>query len=229
MERERGSKVIAIVALCVGIVGLSLGFAAFSSNLVINSSANVTPNAGEFSVVFTDATTGQVSAVEGVATTGVIASTPTVDTQANAQGATTSTIGDLSATFNAPGQSVTWTFSTENVGKFLAYLNSVAYVNPDSASTFKVCTPGVNTTAEYVNATQEGAKGACDDIELTFAIDDTEYNATDANISSKTLPVGEKHTVEVTISYNKVDGQTLSDGDFSVAFGDIQIGYGSQE
>ena len=41
---ERNSKVIAIVALCVGVVGLSLGFAAFSSRLTVSSGATVTVN-----------------------------------------------------------------------------------------------------------------------------------------------------------------------------------------
>ena len=35
MEKDRGTKVIAIVALIVAVVGLSLGFAAFSSTLTI--------------------------------------------------------------------------------------------------------------------------------------------------------------------------------------------------
>ena len=39
MERDRSGKVIAIVALLVGVVGLTIGFAAFSNTLTIQSSA----------------------------------------------------------------------------------------------------------------------------------------------------------------------------------------------
>jgi hypothetical protein len=49
---ERNSKVIAIVALCIGVVGLSLGFAAFSNTLTISSSATVAPDASTFNVDF---------------------------------------------------------------------------------------------------------------------------------------------------------------------------------
>ena len=48
MERNRQTKVIAIVALCVAVVGLTLGFAAFSNTLTISSSATVTPNESDF-------------------------------------------------------------------------------------------------------------------------------------------------------------------------------------
>lgn len=46
--QERSSKVIAIVALCVGVVGLSLGFAAFSAQLTVSSSAKVTVTEDSF-------------------------------------------------------------------------------------------------------------------------------------------------------------------------------------
>lgn len=50
--QERSSKVIAIVALCVGVVGLSLGFAAFSAQLTVNSGATVSVDeATEFDAV----------------------------------------------------------------------------------------------------------------------------------------------------------------------------------
>ena len=41
MERNKKAKVIAIVALIVGVIGLSIDFASFSNVLNIQSSANV--------------------------------------------------------------------------------------------------------------------------------------------------------------------------------------------
>ena len=48
LEKNRGSRVIAIIALIVAVLGLTIGFAAFSSTLNISSSANVKPNAETF-------------------------------------------------------------------------------------------------------------------------------------------------------------------------------------
>lgn len=50
MERNRSVKALSIVALVIAIVGMSLGFAAFSATLNISSSANVTPNEDDFKV-----------------------------------------------------------------------------------------------------------------------------------------------------------------------------------
>ena len=36
MERDRNSKILAIIALTVAVIGLSLGFAAFSQTLTIH-------------------------------------------------------------------------------------------------------------------------------------------------------------------------------------------------
>ena len=44
MEKDRGGRVIAIVALLVGVVGLTIGFAAFTNTLTIQSDASVTPD-----------------------------------------------------------------------------------------------------------------------------------------------------------------------------------------
>ena len=49
---DKGYKIIAIVALVIGVVGVTLGYAAFSSTLQINSSAEVTPSGDKFNVDF---------------------------------------------------------------------------------------------------------------------------------------------------------------------------------
>ena len=45
-------KYIAVAALLLGIVGVTLGYAAFSSTLNITSSAEVTPDSSTFNVDF---------------------------------------------------------------------------------------------------------------------------------------------------------------------------------
>lgn len=75
--QERSSKVIAIVALCVGVVGLSLGFAAFTANLTVESGATYTPNEAEqFDNVFgfdVNPSSGTVAQKYAKAWTGITA------------------------------------------------------------------------------------------------------------------------------------------------------------
>ena len=52
MEKDRSGKIIAIVALFVAVVGLSLGFAAFTTSLTIDTAANVTSNSSNWNVGF---------------------------------------------------------------------------------------------------------------------------------------------------------------------------------
>ena len=67
MEKDRGTKAIAIVALLIGVVGLSVGFAAMSSTLTIESSADVAPSENDFTVQFsTSSTTIAGTTVNGV-------------------------------------------------------------------------------------------------------------------------------------------------------------------
>ena len=107
MEKNRSSKVIAVVALCVAIVGLTLGFAAFSNTLNIESNATVNPTGETFSVNFSSS----ASAVETdlvIPTknpTSLVAGNATINNAgSNPQ------ITGLTATFTEPGQSATYIF-----------------------------------------------------------------------------------------------------------------------
>ncbi|MBE6139569.1 MAG: hypothetical protein E7174_03645 [Firmicutes bacterium] len=210
MERERGSKVLAIVALCVGVVGLSLGFAAFSSNLVIKSSATVEANSGEFSVVW-DGTSIE-SSVVGTAVAGNPSVTTTQITQGN-DTVDASTIGNLSAALKAPGDSVTYTFNAKNAGKYIAYLTDVNFLAG------KECTAVTGTDQDLVDA-------ACENISLTLKVGTETITSTTSSYTNE-IAIGGTTPVEVTIAYAAVDGQTLADGDFNVSFGDIQFVYSS--
>ena len=50
MEKQRQMKLLSIVTLVVAIIGMTLGFAAFSTTLSISSSAAVTPNSEDFKI-----------------------------------------------------------------------------------------------------------------------------------------------------------------------------------
>lgn len=215
MERERGSKVIAIIALCVGIVGLSLGFAAFSSTLRISSSAEVKPSGDTFNVDFST-TTGTVT--DGQVTPTVVGATGEAATISNA--ADESTITGLKANFTEPGQTVTYKFYAHNEGEYEAFLTGISYANATEATSPKVCTPGTGTTKSLVDA-------ACENISLTVNVtngDSTVSTAESTTTVDHSLAAGATDTIEVVIAYT---GTARADGDFTVAFGDVTLEYES--
>ena len=210
MERDRSTKIIAIVALCVAIVGLSVGFAAFSSNLTINSSAKVTPNASDFDVNFSTSDASELDGtVNGVGTNSATAEPATID-NSNAP-----TITGLKANFTEPGQTVTYSFYAHNAGKYVAYLNNVTYSNVSGKTATKVCNPGTNTDATMVEA-------ACTGISVSVKVGSNTY--TDS-ITNHSLAIDAYEPVVVTIEY--ASDATRADGDFDVAFGDIVLTYDS--
>ena len=215
MEKNRGAKIIAIIALLVAVSGLSLGFAAFSNSLTITSGASVTPNSNTFNVDFSSSNvsleTNDIVPVKSVST--IIATNATIDNTS------VPTISNLSATFTEPGQSVTYTFYAYNSGEYDAYLKTISYLNVVNSSSFKVCTASTGTNATLVQS-------ACDSISVKVkAGSEAETNGTVASISGHKLEKGAFETITVTIDY--AAGGARADGDFSVSFGEIALGYSS--
>ena len=102
MERERSAKIIAIIALCIAVAGLSIGFAAFSNNLKIESNATVTPDPNDFDVNFSSSDTSELDGtVTGTGTNSATADNATIDNSGSPR------ITGLKANFTEPGQKVT--------------------------------------------------------------------------------------------------------------------------
>ena len=214
MEKDRGSKVIAVVALCVAVVGVTLGFAAFSNTLNIKPSASVSPTGSTFNVDFSSSD----SAVETNLVTPV--KDPDSITAGNAtinNAGSNPEISGLTATFTEPGQDVTYTFYVHNIGEYDAFLKSITYNNTTDGSTFRTCTANGGTTDSLVQA-------ACDDITVSVKVgSDAEVTTTKPNITGHSLAIDAHETVEVKIEY--ASGGDRADGDFSVEFGDIALLY----
>ena len=233
MEKDRGARVIAIVALLVGVVGLSVGFAAMSSTLNINSTAEVNPDENDFTVQFS---TNQ-STIEGTTVSPTTTGTgATAEAATISNGVKSSTISGLHANFTEPGQTATYTFYAVNGGKYTAYLNSIAFGDATGAAAsatdkFKVCTKGEDTAESTVN----GANGACNGISLKISVgtlSDLTSTTTSpdlTNISGHSLApfgsTGNGELITVTITY--ADDANRADGDFDVTFGDITLTYGA--
>ena len=212
---ERSSRVIAVVALCVAVVGLTLGFAAFSNTLTISSDANVTPDASTFNVDFSssDSSLATDPIVPVKNPSSLVAGEGTINNTSNP------TVSGLSATFKEPGQKVTYTFYARNVGEYVAYLNSINFNNVASGSTPKKCTAGDGSTDALVQA-------ACDDITLSVKVgSESETTGSLSSISGHSLAKNASEQIIVEIEYNA--GGDRADGDFTVEFGDITLVYSS--
>ena len=215
MRNYNGARYLVVLALLISVVALSLGFAAFSRTLTIKSSATVT-NAQDAGVVLSTSTTA--------ANTGNV--TPTVSPSSNGPtGAVATlaadTISGLKATFTGTNQTVTYTFAARNTGAFTYYLNQVNFLNAEGSETTKVCTAKTGTTQSYVDA-------ACNGITLSVKVGTSSaYTTTQASLSGHSLAKNTGEAVVVTITY--ANNASVADGDFDVAFGDIQLVYGTAD
>ena len=239
MERNnRSAQIIAIVALVASAVGISLGFAAFSQTLTIQSSAEIKP--ANFDVDFsTDGTTQTDTNGKKIGKEGVV--TPTFegkaenDTVAKADNASiTNTaagapkITGLHATFTAPGQKAIYSFNSVNVGELKAFLREINFKEVATGKTH-TCTAKAGATAEET-ATQSLVDAACADISISVKVGSVTAlkETSKTNFSNHPLDVGESETVEVTIEYAKTGtNANRVDGDVEVAFGDIELVYKS--
>lgn len=215
MEKNRTVQLIAILALVVGIIGLSIGFAAFSNTLKIKSSATVAPDKDTLNVDFSSSPT-EVEANEITAVSnpvGLITTKATIDNTSDP------VIKNLSATFTQPGQKATYSFYAYNAGQLQAYLKSIIYANVPDNTTNKVCTAKEGTTDALVQK-------ACNGISVKVKVgSEAETNSSVASISNHALTKGQAEPVTVTLEY--AQDADRADGDFTVAFGDITLNYSS--
>lgn len=215
MEKSRSTRIIAIAALVVAVVGLTIGFSSFSNSLRISSSSTVTPNMSDFSVDF--------SSNETVLSTDDISPTKNPDsieaTEAKIDNTGDPTISNLTAVFTEPGQNVSYTFYAANNGQYNAFLKSIIYANVTGESSFRVCTANQGTTDALVQA-------ACDDISVSVKVgNEAVTKGTVNNIANHLLSKGSFEPIVVTMEY--AENGDRADGDFSVAFGNITLEYSS--
>lgn len=211
MSNSGAYKVISIIALLLGALGVTLGYAAFSSSLTISSSAHVNPSANAFNVDFS-------SSASAVVTDPI---TPTLNKTVTGFSATNATINNssdpvisnLEATFTEPGQSVTYEFYAYNAGEYIAYLNGINF------SGSKTCTASTGTTQSLVDS-------ACNGITLSVKAGAEDATTTSVGtITGHSLAKNASELITVTISY--VSGSAVADGNFDVTFPDVVLNYDS--
>ena len=213
MGYGRRNTTLILIMTIVSVLGLSIAFAAFSSSLTVKSNATITPDSGNFKVVFSSSSTSLSTTNVSVTKTGnATAGTPTIDNTPNP------TIKNLSASFTSPGEKVEYTFYARNEGSYDAYLSSVVFNNINGKSTFKECVAGAGTDASLVSA-------ACNGIKVTTTVLSTSYTDTTLNITNHVLKKNNSEVVKVTIEYTS--GSSVADGPFTINFGKIYLTYGS--
>lgn len=143
MEKERGFRIIAVIALMVAVVGLTIGYAAYSSTLKINGTANVDPSSWNVKFVYK---TG--NSLTATLTGGAVMNTEATLTDTQVSG--------FDVTLKAPGDSATYTFAVKNAGSLAAKL-----------STFTMgtlsCAPAAGS-----GATTEEASNVCKELSYTL-------------------------------------------------------------
>ena len=178
--KNSNSKVIAVIALVLAVVGLSIGFAALQTQLTVNGTAEVTGGT-KWDVKFV---TSSLNKVETGSATGT---NPTV--------AATSITG-LKATLQKPGDKVTYYFQVTNAGSFDAKIDSITIGTP-TCSTAAFCS---NLKYTFAYTTDNGGEaGTVPAVNDTLAAGETkwmlitvEYVST---ADSSTLPL---ETVTIT-------------------------------
>ena len=233
MERERSGKIIAIATLLVGILGLSLGFAAFSTRLDISSSAEVEVDASVWEVGFSTVnnaiTPNTVNGTTAGASNGTLGLTQFVISQV--------TNANLNTT---DGSKVEYDFYIVNDGSLDAYMNAVTMGNISCAY---VDGPDARVT-DNGHTTIEGGTGTISDADCrklfgaTLTIGEVSYTdgtstTTGFGNTNKLAKPNDTPTyvnAKLTIAYKNGSLATVSDapnGDFIVSLGDSSVVYGS--
>ncbi len=145
MEKDRSFKIIALVALVIAIVGLSFGYAAWSTTLTISGSAKVTPADWDVHFAYKSGSSLVPTLIGNAASTGATL--------------TSTSVSGFQMTLKAPGDSVTYNWLVKNEGALDAELKTY------SLGTIS-CAPATGSTASQAEAT-----AVCNDLtySLTYA------------------------------------------------------------
>ena len=162
MRNERKKQIMTLSILLVAVLVISVGFAAFSTTLKINTNAIVNPNASDFKVVFS-------SSENALETNPVKASPENMGEDATIENTSVPTISGIVANTKFPGDTVTYTFYVRNEGEYEAFLNSISIKE-------KSCTPGKGTSFSLIT-------DACNSITTTVSVGNITTTETLTNIT----------------------------------------------
>ena len=229
MKQNRQSKIVAILALCVSVLGLTLGFAAFSNTLTISSSATVTPDSSDFKLTIygIDQEINDENYEEVVQNITLYdskeASFPYVETGVTAANAkinnNTLTISDISVNFTEPKQEAVYFFLVSNDSEYDAYFKIQDYEKITSST--PVCTPGNGATPSLVEA-------ACEHIHYNFQLITPDGELVEDVFFEGSYKIEKDSYVLMGISIDTGSSSyatARADGPFSVSWDDITLDF----
>lgn len=213
-----------ILALVVGVFGLSIGLAAFSSTLNIKSSTTVKPDSSNFRIKISASETD--SNVTNIAPDYSWSSSKIKKPQGNNVTISSSnnafSIGDIEVLFTTPGQNVHYVFYAHNIGNLDGYFSSTLANNISGYDNYIKCTAGEGTTDVLV---QETCK--CIKLEAAFLPPKYAWHSHEiTNVLYKPKHSNELKKQAVMPMWLSLiyDGEcsTIADGPFNVEIGDIE-------
>lgn len=123
MGNDKKFRALAIAAICVAIVGVSVAYAALSASLSISGVGTV-DTASSWKVYFSDVSSATATGGAKVTTAPALKASSTTNVE-------------WAATFSAPGDSVSFTVTLKNEGSIDAVLTAINNaVNGDAAENF---------------------------------------------------------------------------------------------
>lgn len=187
-NRDKGMKFAVITALVIGVMGVAVGFAAFSTALEIDGSATV--NTSSWNVFFASATKDGTS-------TATVVTEPTITT--NDAGKALAKLNNWQVTFNEPGQFAKYNIKVTNSGSYEAILDNV------NIPTNLTC-----TGTGDAKATDE--TNVCGNLEytLTYATAQTHSDSTSSAVITEgdKLAAGQSVDLVLTLTYKAFDDET---------------------
>jgi len=206
MEKERGSKVIAVVALVVAVVGLSIGFAGWTAQLTISDTqANIAANTSAGEEQF-----GSKLTVSGI-------NCDDVDGQAAVTAVGTADGDTWSGTrvsLKGTGDAVTCTATVSNGSDYTAYLDDINITNSIACS-----------------GTGQNVQNACAALKLTVTGVGSKTDTataqgttiTNANgITGNSIAAGANGSITMKVEYQ---GTAVADSDFVATIPTITYDY----
>ena len=197
MKKRTDGRVIALVALFIGVISLSIGFASISTILNIRGSGTV--GSSSWDIHFEN-----LSAADRSSSTVIENTAPAIDPTNK------TTIGDYSVTLQTPGDSISYTFDVVNIGSYDAKISELTVPEPTCTGT------GTTATAD--------AKNVCD--YLTYTLTYEGGTAVQTNDDLAKTNGRKKMVLTLTYDENnEVTASLLPKNDVSISNLDIQIKY----
>ena len=216
MEKNNG-KIIAIVALFVAVVALSIGFAAFTDTLTIEGSATVQKGTDTFDGSFQyDSTSEETCTLAGG---GAITGTYSAGTSSGDSWSGISVpIGTTSGT-----NSVVCTATVKNTSAYDAYLKTITITGPLTCTTGTGDDAASNMAAvcDHVTATVQVGSTAANSLAITTA---STASTSATGLNQKVDKTSGSVDVTVTITYDYTNGP-VPDGDVTVTLPTISHNY----